>query len=71
MNILCKLFGHKPPVYAEKGWWSPGEEYASIELGAVDGINRQHASVIGKCARCGRNFTIAMIHIPRLEKEKN
>jgi len=67
MNILCKVFGHKPPVYAAKGLYSPGEEYAKVKIGATDGIGRVHARVVGECARCQEEFTVARIHIPDAE----
>lgn len=68
MNILCKMFGHKPPVYAKKGWYSPGEEYAKVRGDVVDGIGRHHAEVIGECARCKEEFRLARIHIPEVSK---
>ena len=64
MNWLCKLVGHKPPVYGEKGWWSPGEEYGRLFGGPVDGIGTQHGYVMGKCARCGEQFKLARVHLP-------
>lgn len=64
MNILCKIFGHKPPVYACKGWWSPGEEYALLRNIDRDGTGRFHAMVFGKCARCENEFKICRVHPP-------
>lgn len=64
MGLLCSIFGHKPPVYRQKGWWSPGEEYATVILRGVDGIGRQHAEVRGECARCGEQFLICRVHLP-------
>jgi len=66
--FLCTLFGHKPPVYAAKGWYSPGEQYGKVVLGALDGIGRQHACVEAECARCGDTFTVARIHVPKLKE---
>lgn len=63
-NLLCRLFGHQPPVYAEKGWWSPGQEYAHIASTEIDGLNVRHATIEGKCARCGEQFRICRIHLP-------
>lgn len=65
MNILCKLFGHKPPVYAKKGWYSPGQEYAKVEPCGIDGIGREHAYITAECARCYINFKLCRIHIPK------
>ena len=64
MKLLCTLFGHQPPVYAEKGWWSPGEEYGRVIQGGVDGIGRHHAQVEVECARCHDKFIVSRIHLP-------
>lgn len=72
MNILCKLFGHQPPVYAKKGWYSPGEEYGSVIVNGTDGTGCVHAKVEAKCARCDEKFIVARIHIPtQFTKEKS
>lgn len=71
MSILCAVFGHKPPVYAAKGWWSPGEEYGRVKVGAVDGIGRVHAKVVADCARCGTEFCVARIHVPATQPERD
>ena len=63
MNILCKIFGHQPPTYAKKGWYSPGEEYGKVIRGVVDGIGQEHAKVEAECARCGKRFIVARIHL--------
>lgn len=65
--MFCKLFGHKPPVYAEKGWYSPGQEYMKVQLDAVDGSGRQHAVIYADCARCGKRFKVGRIHVPKWE----
>lgn len=64
MKLLCRLVGHKPPVYARKGWYSPGEEYGKVVRGACDGIGREHGYVEAECARCGERFIVVRIHIP-------
>lgn len=64
MKILCHIVGHQPPVYAEKGWYSPGEEYGKLTNIVTDGIGRRHARVEAECARCGENFTVARVHLP-------
>lgn len=66
MNWLCKLVGHQPPVYAKKGWYSPGEEYGRVRVGVTDGIGTVHGSVEATCARCGKEFVVARIHIPKV-----
>lgn len=65
MSRLCKVLGHKPPVYREKGWWSPGEEYGCVVVGATDGTGRTHAKIYGECARCGTEFLVCRIHLPK------
>jgi len=65
MKILCKIFGHLPPVYAKKGWYSPGEEYAKVDSNIVtDGIGCRHAIVKSECPRCGEEFKLCRIHLP-------
>lgn len=65
MNLLCWMFGHSPPVYARKGWYSPGEQYGRVIEGATDGIGRWHGQVECECARCEKKFIMARIHIPK------
>lgn len=69
MNVLCKIFGHKPPVYAKSGWHSPGEHYVhSIQRCGVDGTGREHAELYSRCPRCCKVFYLARIHIPEKSK---
>ncbi len=63
-KTLCILFGHKPPVYAAKGWWSPGESYAHITNICQDGIRRKHATIKSECPRCGEKFILCYLHLP-------
>lgn len=71
MSLRCQLFGHKPPVYSRRGWWSPGNEYAnpphSIQ---IDGTGRVHAVIDGECARCGRTVRLCRIHLPTIRTAK-
>jgi len=71
MSILCKLFGHQPPVYATKGWYSPGEEYGQLTDYVTDGAGRIHAKVEAECARCGTKFTVARVHLPKQCRESS
>lgn len=64
MNILCKLFGHQPPVYSEKSWASPGNEYGSLRQLQTDGIGRIHALVECECTRCNTYYVMARVNIP-------
>ena len=63
-NLLCWAFGHQPPVYAKKGWYSPGEEYGRVSGGYVDGLDRAHYMLHAECARCGTEFMVARFHGP-------
>lgn len=64
MRLLCSIFGHQPPVYATKGWWSPGEQYGRVVQQGSDGIGREHAHVTAECARCAERFMVVRIHLP-------
>jgi hypothetical protein len=62
-NVLCRVFGHKPPAYsAGRGWG--GGEYAKVRLAGRDGIGRQHADVFGECSRCAKTFWVCRVHVP-------
>lgn len=65
MNILCKLFGHQPPVYAKRGWFSPGEQYGRITSSETDGIGRVHCTIASECPRCRKNFMVCRVHLPQ------
>lgn len=41
MRLLCRLFGHQPPVYSKPGWYSPGNEYGRIVDRGTDGTRRR------------------------------
>ncbi len=70
MSLLCKIFGHQPPVYAKKGWYSPGEEYADeVSRPYPDGIGRLHCFVYSTCPRCKQRFRLCRIHLPPSVKE--
>ena len=64
MSILCKIFGHQPPVYSEGGWYSPGNEYGKLVQAGTDGTGRKHGAVYCECARCQKEFLVARIHLP-------
>lgn len=62
-KLICSIFGHQPPIYATKGWYSPGEEYAKIKSVVVDAINTKHAVVYSECPRCGKEFKLCRLII--------
>lgn len=64
MNLLCKLFGHKPPQYgAHLGLG--GSEYMDVKIYATDGIGRVHAYLMGRCPRCEQMYDVGKIHVPK------
>lgn len=36
---------------------------APSQHGVIDGINRQHVSLYGKCDICGKEIRVAMMHV--------
>jgi hypothetical protein len=64
--LLCKAFGHKPPIYNEL----VGGEYAKVRGDYEDNVGRHHAEVVGECVRCEEEFTICKIHIPKWRDSK-
>lgn len=70
MNLLCRLFGHKAPSYgSHKGWG--GYEYGDVMTIGEDGIDKTHALVYGRCARCGEKFNVVSIHVPHIEDTRD
>lgn len=61
MNLVCRLFGHKPPSESS----TVGGEYGSIRYSVVDGIGRQHAELYGECPRCGKEYRVMRTHVRR------
>ena len=68
MKLICRIFGHQPPVYRQKGWWSPGEQYMRPIVFATDNIGRVHAECRAECARCGNDFRVGFIHLNRTQQ---
>lgn len=64
MKFVCKIFGHKVPSANRPGWYSPGEEYASLSISLIDGANRQHANINATCERCGEEYLVCRVHLP-------
>lgn len=65
--LICLLFGHKPPVYAKTGWYSPGEQYAKVKEFTEDGLGTRHGEVWAQCPRCQTKYKLCLIHIPDRE----
>lgn len=62
MKIFCTLFGHKPLT---NSGWSGRPGYAKAWGGEVDGIGTKHLYLIAKCPRCGENYEICNVHVPK------
>lgn len=64
MNILCEIFGHKPPGYARQ----VGGEYMDFVYFVTDGIGRRHAVLYGECPRCKEIYEVGKTHIPEIKE---
>ena len=63
MGLFCWLFGHLPSF----GYGGvEGAGYFKVELDAVDGLGTQHARLYTDCHRCGKNYKVGMIHVPKI-----
>lgn len=52
MNLICKLFGHKPWVYRK------------LLPSGYDGIGRHHGMLMARCHRCDMRYHEGNVHIP-------
>ena len=67
MNLLCRLFGHRPAFgYCE----AEGEGYFRITNIMVDQIGTHHASLYCECERCKVNYKVGNVHIPSRYTDK-
>ena len=60
MRRLCKRLGHKP----RKGCMG-GLPYFRVLYQGTDGLGTDHAALMATCERCGKEFAIGMIHLPK------
>lgn len=67
MNLLCRLFGHRPAFGC---WNTEGEGYFRVIRIGVDGIGTHHASLYCDCERCGVNYKVGNVHIPSRYTDK-
>jgi hypothetical protein len=66
MNLICRIFGHRPAFgYGH----CEGEGYFTVRLCEVDGMGVQHATLHRDCQRCGKNYQVGRIAVPRLERK--
>jgi len=61
MNILCKMFGHKPLT---RSGHAGGVAYAGVSANQVDGVNTWHLTLRAKCPRCEERYDICKVHVP-------
>ncbi len=59
MNIICKIFGHRSMEHIHSGG-----EYMTIRPTSIDGIGREHATLYGRCPRCGVEHRVGAAHRP-------
>jgi hypothetical protein len=65
MSIICRLLGHKPPLYHGH------PAYGRLKHYAIDNLHTEHAQVIARCDRCEEDFEVCKVHlIPRYAEEK-
>lgn len=62
MSLLCEIFGHKTPQSYSKYSGMGGGQYLRASGPKIDGVNRAHFRVYGKCPRCGQEYEVGMIH---------
>ena len=59
----CIDFGHKHLNGEE--FLGGRDAYFTITHIVLDGIGRYHAYLEAKCLRCGKNFRVGMVHLPK------
>lgn len=59
--LRCDLFGHlsAPSLYVRLG-----------SFHVIDGIDREHRSLVTECVRCGETFQLGIMHLPERHTEK-
>ncbi len=62
MKLICSLFGHRPAFgYGHV----EGGGYFIVKKTVIDGMGVQHARLFCNCERCGKNYQVGMIHLPK------
>lgn len=64
MNIVCAVTGHKSPTFEGQA------AYGTLVEAGTDGIGRKHGYAKAVCARCGEEFIVIKVHLPRHKDEK-
>lgn len=62
--LLCKIFGHKPPMYGSTA------SYGRLVRSGRDGTGVEHATVYADCDRCQEEFMVIRIHLPKADDAK-
>lgn len=63
-SVRCNGEHHRLPKDNQKGWYSPGEQYAQLVSEGKDGIGREHASLYATCEDCGKKYRVCRTHLP-------
>ena len=63
MSLLCKIFGHKPPMYGV----GPDRNGTIVPKINSGGTYMSHAKVYGVCPRCGSVYEVCWINADILE----
>ena len=63
-NLVCKLFGHKPPLCARHDLHTTDKEFCTLHFYSTDNVGRTSAYVVGDCPRCGEEYVVAHVHVP-------
>lgn len=56
MNIICRLFGHRPDMYGSQG---------VIANPYHDGVGRSHRDVKARCVSCRELFPVGSVIDPK------
>lgn len=63
MSIRCAIFGHAPAEnFSERSGLGGGDYATDVRGPYIDGIGRQHFTLIVACPRCGERYTACKIH---------
>lgn len=60
MNLLCRMFGHQPPIERRNA----GGEYGRLKNWGTDSIGRVHLLFYAECPRCEQEYHVGSAHLP-------
>lgn len=67
-RLICRLFGHRPLT---TDGWCGDTGYADVQYEQTDGLNTRHLYLSTTCRRCGEEYRICNVHVPKYEGERN